>query len=343
MKTYREASRLEGMQILSTIKGEAQLVSKARTAWRQALIWAAGSRESLPLLESYLARYPDPELQKLTVHEAKSTEVAQHGPLPVDNTESTLAYNFLNAQKLDEAEKHFQIALRATPHNPVPLAGMGYVRMKQEDFHAAAELFQQALETQPKNQSVLEALATSRFWEQMKIGGDAAAQNKPELAITHFEKALSLRPASEQAIEAMAGAQMMRQQPALAIPLYEKLTRLKPQSLEAWYGLVKAKSQLGDFEDALTVLKQAPPQVKEEWGKNPEHLAMLSFIYSDAGAIEESQRVFQRAVAAARANKSEVPVYQQMGVCPGRAAASRALKAGCRHVLTNCRQASHEP
>jgi tetratricopeptide (TPR) repeat protein len=323
LKTYREASRLEGMQILSTIKGESQLVGKARAAWRQALIWAAGSPESLPLLESYLARYPDPEVQKLMVHGGKTNEVAAlHGPLPMDNTESTLAYNFLNAQKVDEAEKHFQIALRTTPHNPVPLAGMGYVRMKQEDFHAAAELFQQALETQPKNQSLLEALATSRFWEQMKIGGDAAAQNKPDVAVPHFEKALSLRPASEQAIESLAGAHMMRQQPALAMPLYEKLTRLKQQSLESWYGLVKAKSQLGNFEDALAVLKQAPPQVKEDWGKNPEHLAMLSFIYADAGATDESQRVFERAIATARANRSEVPVYQQMEF------AGRSLRLG---------------
>jgi tetratricopeptide (TPR) repeat protein len=321
LKTYREASRLDGMQMLAAVKGDPILVTHARAAWRQALVWSAGSAASMPSLQAYLSRYTDPELQKLTIH-APAKEEGTQASAAADTAEASLGYRSLNAQKLDDAEKHFQAALKDTPHNSAPLSGMGYVRLKQEDFHAAVGFFELALEAEPKNKSVADALATARFWEQMKAGGESAEQNHPDIAAAHFEKALALRPASEQATESLAAAHMARQQPSLAVPLYEKLTRLKPQSLGYWVGLVKATYQSGNAEDALTDLKHAPPQVREDWAKNPEDLALLSFIYADAGDADESKRTFERALATARSNKTELPVYQQLEF------AGRSLRSG---------------
>jgi tetratricopeptide (TPR) repeat protein len=315
LKTYREPSRIKGMEILAGVKGPPPSVSKARAAWRQALVWGSGSAASLPSLQAYLSRYPDPELQKLMLPASKAPEAVQSKPskpLSVDNSESGLGYSFLNAQKFTEAEKHFEAALKAAPHNPVPLAGIGYLKVKQEDFHGAIDFFRQALESQPKNISVADALANARFWEQMKAGGTAANENKPEVAVGHFEQALAMRPASVQAADSLANSYMAQEQPALAMPLYEKLIRLKPESLDYWYGLVKARYQSGNAAEALTDLKNAPPQVKDEWAKNPEHLALLSSIYASVGDVEQSKQLFERAAVAAASHKSELPVYQQL-------------------------------
>jgi tetratricopeptide (TPR) repeat protein len=312
LKTYREPSRIEGMEILAGVKGAPQSVNMARAAWRQALVWSAGGATSLPSLQAYLSRYPDPELQKLMLPASKTPEAPQPKQFAVDNSESGLGYSFLNAQKFADAEKHFQAALKTTPHNPIPLAGMGYLKVKQEDFHGAIDFFQQALEFQPKNKSVTEALANARFWEQMKAGGEAANEHRSDVAVGHFEKALAMRPASAQAADSLANSYMAQQRPALAMPLYEKLVQLKPQSLDYWYGLVKAKYQSGGAADALTELKNAPPLVKDEWAKNPEHLALLSSIYASVGELDQSKQLFERALVGASSNNTELPVYQQL-------------------------------
>jgi cellulose synthase operon protein C len=314
LKTYRQPTRIQGMEILEAVKGDLLVVNKARAAWRQALVWSAGNAASLPSLQAYLARYPDPELAKLISHTPKAEEaVTPPRPLAApDNVEAGLGYSSLKASQLSEAEKHFRTALKATPRNASALAGLGFVQMKQEDFHGAAESFQQALSVQPKNKNTIEALGTARFWEQMKAGADALNRNEPDTAVTYFENARALRPANVQASESVAGAYMLQRKPALAAPLYARLAQLKPQNLDYWYGLVKAEYQSGKPAEALASLRQAPPQVKAQWAKDPEHLALLSFIYADAGEIEQAKRIFQSASAVAGSKKSEVPVDLQL-------------------------------
>ena len=51
--------------MLESVKGGAATVSKARAAWRQALVWDAGNPSSLSSLRAHLGCYPDSELAKL--------------------------------------------------------------------------------------------------------------------------------------------------------------------------------------------------------------------------------------------------------------------------------------
>ncbi len=63
--TYRPQTRERGIQLLESIPATSAQAAKAREAWRQALVWQGAHPASAASYRSFLARYPDPELQKM--------------------------------------------------------------------------------------------------------------------------------------------------------------------------------------------------------------------------------------------------------------------------------------
>jgi tetratricopeptide (TPR) repeat protein len=298
--TYRPKSRARGMELLEGIKNDPAFASKARLVWRQALLWEDGSPSSRASLEAYLARYPDSELQALLTKQAKTApppvEVAR---VPAGSVEEGAGYKGLNAGRLEEADQHFLAALKAAPKSASALSGRGFVRMKQGDFFEAVPFFEQALAVAPQSKSISDALATSRFWRQMKMGTKDLDEDRLDQAVDDFQQALALRPSSKEAIQGLAGAYMKRKQPEQAVPLYVRLVQLDRDNPDAWTALVIAQNQAAKPAESLNVLKQAPQPVLDKLMRNPEFLLARAFAYADSGNVSEYRRMFQQAQEAA--------------------------------------------
>ena len=199
--SYRPETRREGMRVLAS-SARARGAPAARQSWRQALIWSGPSPDSLESLDAYLARYEDPELLALRTEAA----AGRAKPGPVAGRELELGYKALQSEKLEEAEKSFRAALDKAPNSSKALAGLGFVRMKQERFRAAVELLTTADASAPGDDVILDALATARFWTAMDDGKAAMTEGRTAAAATAYQAALALRPEDADALRGPAGS-----------------------------------------------------------------------------------------------------------------------------------------
>jgi cellulose synthase operon protein C len=293
--TYRPKNRLQGIQMLESVKGDAATMSKARAAWRQALVWDAGNPSSLPSLRTYLSRYPDSELAKLLNGKERSAPAGESPVRRVGNLRQGQAYQALSAGNLKEAEQAFTAILKSSPRDAKALSGLGYVRMNEQNFSEAVSLFERAAALQPKNKTVADALETARFWDHMKRGSDALSASQSGEAIAQFKEALSLCPQNADAARALAGSYEKEQQPSLAIPLYLRLTQDASPKPDDWYALARAQYNAGEPQQALKSLNQVSSKIQGSWMADPERIALLSFIHADAGDISGAQAIAEKA------------------------------------------------
>ncbi|HUE01763.1 MAG TPA: tetratricopeptide repeat protein, partial [Bryobacteraceae bacterium] len=311
--TYRPQTRDRGIQLLESIPQSGALANKARQAWRQALVWDGAHPASAAFYRSFLARYKDPELQQML------SEIKVPAAATVENKvdlsrgrEEKLGYAALNADRLPEAEGHFQAALKESSGSAGGLSGLGFISMKKEDFDSAVDYFEQAKSAAPASKQIADALNTARFWKNMKAAGGAQKDNRLDAAAELFQQALAMRPGNVDAAAGLAGAYMQQGKAAPAIPLYQEIVHQQPQNAQAWRGLVTARYRTGNYADALATAKQMPDGPRTLLGKDAEYLALLAFIHGEAGDERESSLYLQEALEAARAQKTELPFGLQL-------------------------------
>jgi tetratricopeptide (TPR) repeat protein len=309
--TYRASSRAAGMEMLESVKGGYE--KDARTAWRQALIWENGNRSSVPSLRSYLARYPDPEIEAILQRAGKQApqQAAVTGMSSAAGKALELAYAALKANRLAEAEKGFQAILKTSPHEGQALAGLGYVQMKNQDFSGALASFEEAKTHMAPTKDLNDAIGTARFWLYMKDAASALKEQRSEDAEALFQKALSLRPEDRTALEGYAGALMQHGDQAAATPVLERLVRLEPANAEAWRTLIGAEYQKAGAQAALKTVRTIPVAVASKLNQDLSYLIVLVSIYRDAGDVAESSRAFRQTAALARA-KRDIPEGMQL-------------------------------
>jgi tetratricopeptide (TPR) repeat protein len=252
------------------------LANKARQAWRQALVWDGAHPASAAFYRSFLARYKDPELQQML------SEIKVPAAATVENKvdlsrgrEEKLGYAALNADRLPEAEGHFQAALKESSGSAGGLSGLGFISMKKEDFDSAVDYFEQAKSAAPASKQIADALNTARFWKNMKAAGGAQKDNRLDAAAELFQQALAMRPGNVDAAAGLAGAYMQQGKAAPAIPLYQEIVHQQPQNAQAWRGLVTARYRTGNYADALATAKQMPDGPRTLLGKDAEYWLFL--------------------------------------------------------------------
>lgn len=313
--TYRPQTRENGMKLLSAIPESSPLAPKAQQAWRQALIWAGAGVQPV-YLRGYMARYHDTELEhQLT--QSKEPGSASAGP-PVSKEEAAMGrenksgFAALSANQLPEAESHFQTALKTNANDSQALMGMGFVKMKQEDFESAETYFAHAKTVTPNNKTLLESFDTAHFWKTMKLASKAAAGADPASAVPLYQQALAMRPKSLDAVQGLAGVYTQVDNATAAIPLWQQVVAAQPSNSQAWRYLINAQYKAGNFSDALATAHQLAPAVQTVLTKDPEYLMMLAFITSEAGDTKQSSDYFQQALALAHSQKKDLPVELQL-------------------------------
>ena len=245
MLTYESKTRSEGIRILSAHSKD----SNAQTALRRALIWDAANPASTAQLRQFLKDHP------------QDTEIAQHlkedeGKLAQMNSgiartpAERAAFAALNAHHLEEAQARFTAILSAEPSNGRVAAGIGFLRMQQNNFGAAISYLSQAEQNGYKDHAVQNALVTAHFWATMGEASLALEDNQFDVAAAKYRAALAIRPRAPEALNGLAGLLVKQQQYASAAVVYEQLIKAQPASSDAWRGLLAPYSTGGGLPTA---------------------------------------------------------------------------------------------
>ncbi|MEZ5396691.1 MAG: tetratricopeptide repeat protein [Bryobacterales bacterium] len=288
--TYRPETRIEGVEILRSVSGDPDAERVARSSWRQALVWEGPSARAVPALETYLGGGSDPELEEI-LRQSRSAASAR-----VDNggASESRGYAALDEGRLADAEKAFLETLRTTPRSAGALAGLGYVRMKQERFENAEEYLRRSLELAPDDQVAQEALTTSRFWSSINAAKLALDRNEVEEAIAGFRRALELQPGSIDAISGLAGALMAEGRAAEAAPLFERVVAARPDDLASWRALLRT---IYDSDGAVATLsrhQRIPESTALALERDPAHLMLMATVYSKTDQQSQFDLAFQK-------------------------------------------------
>lgn len=288
--TYDPKTRPEGEHLLSQYPQDAT----AQAILRQSLEWDVQDPARVAEIRAYLKTHPDPELEKeLAATEARQAKLgAGLARTPAEQA----AYRALAAGHLNEAQDRFSALSAQQPTNPRVLAGLGFLRMKQGNFSAAVQLFEQAEQNGLRAPVIRESLATSRFWDAMQQGTMAMNANRLQDAARDYQTALTLRPRSLDALTGLAGVYMKAQEPAPAVPLYQQLVRRQPRSAAMWRGLFMAEAQARQAKAAIATTQKFPTALARSVRNDPIYLRTLAMAYEDLGDGAQAERLLLEAI-----------------------------------------------
>lgn len=292
MLTYNAKTRSEGIKILHEHSDN----SDAQNALRQALIWDSANPTSAAELREYLKTHPnDTQLaERLKANEGKLAEMnAGIARTP----EERAAFAALNAHKLTEAETRFQAMLDKNVNDARAAAGMGFLRMQQNNFAAAISYLVQAEQNGFRDHSVVEGLATSRFWYTMSEASLSLDVNQLDIAAEKYKAALAMRPRSSEALNGLAGVYTKNQQYSDAAAIYQQILKIQPNSADGWRGLFLAYARDHQTQQAFSVMARFPASVKAGLNRDPDFLQTLAGIYQAQGRDGDAQKVLAQALA----------------------------------------------
>jgi tetratricopeptide (TPR) repeat protein len=303
--TYRPESRLNGIRLLESVSTANIQYNKARQAWRQALVWEGSNPTVASSLRTYLTRHSDSELARNLSAMPATPERADRN---LQNTpEEQAAFDDLNKGQTLLAESKFEAVLKQHPNSPGALAGMGFVRMKQEEFTAALQYLEKAQALQPGVASIQEAVETSRFFRALREGTRFLAADKIADASDRFQLATRLRPKNAAAQRGLAGVYLKSGKAKEAASIFEKMIALEPNDLENWRGWINARYQAEGAKAAVAAAQSAPPLVQTDLQKSAEFLGLMASATAELGQSKESSSYVERAMAIARANNMALP------------------------------------
>jgi tetratricopeptide (TPR) repeat protein len=291
MLTYDAHTRAEGIRILRAHPAD----SGAQSALRLALIWDSANPASAAELRDYLKTHPhDTDVAaRLKQDQAK---LAQMNSGIARNPAERAAFEALNARLLDEAENRFADLLQKEPNNGRVEAGMGFLRMTQQNFSGAIDFFNLAIRHGYKAKIVVDGLASARFWLAMSQAAQAFSENQLEVAAANYREAIELSPRHPDALTGLAGVYVKARQFTAAAAVYEQLVKLVPSSFDGWRGLFLAYASAKQNDKALAVVARIPAPVRAALDKDPEFLRTLDAVNRARGQTADTQRVLALAL-----------------------------------------------
>ncbi len=173
------------------------------------------------------------------------------GPSLVVVAGGSLALQALEEGRPDEAQELIRLALTLQPDSAALHDAYGYLLYKQEDFHAAVQQFQKAVELD-------NGLASARN----NLGVALLAEGKPEDAVPHFKAVVDLDPGNAQAWENLGDAWLACGERENAANAYLRAYSLDPDRLQArtrWAALILDQRRLEEARRAwVEILQQQP-------------------------------------------------------------------------------------
>ena len=288
--TYDARTRIEGMALLRSYQAD----RNADDALKQAMKWSERSQTPQDVATTSAST------EALTAPIASTSELGA-------------GFRSLNAGNLSEADLHFQAAVAREATHGQAHAGLGYVRMRQQDFAAAVREFEQADEDGDRDATLTQALVNSRFWNSMEGARSALDKGDLESAIAGYRSALTLKPESTDAMSALGGILLRAARPKDAIPYLQRAVRTDAGSQAVWRALFLAQSQGSDRADAIKTAELIPSNVRTLLEADPEFMGSLAADYAAIGEQSRSDSILKRALALSQADgDDELSIARQL-------------------------------
>ena len=253
--TYREPTRMQGIEMLAQLSKNPVVGASAVQAWKQALTWLGGSPAAKQALQQYLAQYPqDADVQQLL------TDIKNQ---PAIGGEQSQAYIDLKKGNLVAAERQFAADLRDHPDDAQALAGLGLVRLRQQRFGEARDLLARAIKAAPDQRKDLEpAYDSALFWGRVEEAKRAAAARNYAAARAILTPLLAHpRPDEWGAAMVLGDVETKSGQPAAAEMTYREVLRWRPGNPDATMGLANAlRAQNKTAELAQLTSRMSPAE-----------------------------------------------------------------------------------
>jgi tetratricopeptide (TPR) repeat protein len=229
--------------------------------------------------------------------------------------------------QLDVAQAKYRVALAMRPNSREALNGLAGLLTKEQQYTAAAGVYEQLLKVQPGSADAWRGLflayardgqnqkaiaVSGRFPVPVKaaLAKDPEylrtlatiyhAENRPEDAQRVLAQALSL-PFSNSGTNLKAdtrlqyaGILMEAKHFDQAAELYTQILNEDPTNLPAWMGMVSAHHELARDNEAIADVEKMPPATYEAALADPGFLSMLGSIYAQANQFEIAQGLLER-------------------------------------------------
>ncbi len=223
MLTYDLHTRAEGIRILQAHPAD----PGAQAALRQALIWDSANPASAAELREYLKAHPQDTEVAARLKE-NETKLAQMNSGIARTPAERAAFAALNAHRLDEAESRFTDLLQKEPNNGRVAAGMGFLRMRQQDFGRRHHLFHAGRAERIQGSQRRERACGLALLEHHERGHAGLGQNQLDVAAAKYRAALDMNPRSTEALNGLAGLYIKEQQYPPRPPSMSSSSRCSP-------------------------------------------------------------------------------------------------------------------
>jgi len=283
--TYEPRTRLEGVELLAGLHGTAEQMEQARVAWKQAILWSMNGPAGATA-KDYLARYPDEQLEV----RLKGAEKTSH-PIIAGQPEQGAAYEALRKGDLAQAQHLFEALLTIPPQRGKALAGLGYVKMQQQNFAAAQEHFEQAESAGYHAPEMSTSLIDARYWNTMQRGNRALENDDFSHALIAFDQAHAIKPAAPEALQGQAGVWMQQKQPEKALPLFEQAVKMEQDRPQGWIAWFDALVRSARSKEVIADQPYIAPETLIKLQSDPDYMAVLAAAQMDAGSEAEGRRL----------------------------------------------------
>ncbi|HEY0182563.1 MAG TPA: cellulose synthase subunit BcsC-related outer membrane protein [Rhodopila sp.] len=165
--TYRDQTRMEGVQRLAVLAHNPETAAAAAKAWRQALEWMPVDASSVPAYEAWLADHPNDADISGRLQQARNPP---RSPADEAALKRSAGFAALNGGRLQDAETAFTTVLAQAAQDPDALGGLGLVRLRQGKVADARALLARAIAADPLHKARWEAAL-----QGASVGEDYAA------------------------------------------------------------------------------------------------------------------------------------------------------------------------
>jgi tetratricopeptide (TPR) repeat protein len=217
-----------------------------------------------------------------------------------------IAQILLRRGNLAEARAKFEQVATHSPTNVEAIAGLGFVRLNEKEFDAAAALLGRAHTLAPDRPEIEEGYRSAKFWGLIQQAAASLDHNQTGAAIASYQEALAINPGAKEALAGLAEATRRQGNRAEAVKAYNRLATADPADARGWHGLIKAQLDANDPEAMLETVRRVPQGTRPQLDARPEFTARVALAFYSTDQLAAGDQALRNALDQAdRADNEE--------------------------------------